>query len=197
MRKRFVPGKRRPGFTLIELLVVVVIIGILASVALPSFIDAQDRARNASMQANSRVVQQALEAYNGDHNGRYPFDGAAADGFASTTPGKGFLADNYLPGNQLPKAPWCAQSQIIKIGGDTSTPAGGVDEALPELGVPLGRTGAVQARPTLVNHYGALVYDTWSSSSSLGPQQTSYMLHAIGKRRDQAIIALSRTQRPE
>jgi len=192
-----VQGKRRRGFTLIELLVVVVIIGILASVAVPSFADAQDRARNAAMQSNSRVVQQALEAYVGDHQGRYPQDNNTGDGFGSNTPGSGFQSDGYLPGNQLPKSPWCAQSQTAVIAFDGSTAAGGVGQALAEPGTPLGRDGIVATKPTLIQHYGALVYDTWSTGAALGPQQTAYVLHAIGKRRDQATIALTRAQRPE
>lgn len=62
----------RKAFTLIELLIVVAIIGILAAIAIPNFLQAQIRAKVARAKAEMKTVTTALEIYNVDHS-EYPW----------------------------------------------------------------------------------------------------------------------------
>ncbi len=62
----------RAGFTLIELLIVVAIIGVLAAIAVPNFLEAQTRARTARAVTDLRTLATALEAYRVDE-GDYPY----------------------------------------------------------------------------------------------------------------------------
>lgn len=64
--------RNQSGFTLIELLVVIVIIGILAAIALPNFIKARNKAREAEVKSNIHSIQLALERYATDSGGVYP-----------------------------------------------------------------------------------------------------------------------------
>jgi len=56
------------GFTLIELLVVILIIGILAAIAIPSFLSQKDKAGDASAKSFARNMQTAEETYFTDNN---------------------------------------------------------------------------------------------------------------------------------
>jgi type IV pilus assembly protein PilA len=58
------------GFTLIELLVVILIIGILAAIAIPSFLSQKEKAGDASAKSFVRNMQTAEETYYTD-NSRY------------------------------------------------------------------------------------------------------------------------------
>ncbi len=63
--------KRLQGFTLIELLIVVAIIGILAAIAVPNFLNAQVRAKVARSEAEIRNLKNTLESFFIDNN-QYP-----------------------------------------------------------------------------------------------------------------------------
>ena len=66
------------GFTLIELLVVILIIGILAAIALPSFLGQQNKARAADAKEGAAIAQRTIESYGVGNNGSYAGVTAAA-----------------------------------------------------------------------------------------------------------------------
>ena len=59
------------GFTLVELLVVMLILGLLAAIAIPSFFNQRDKANDADAKASVRTAQTAIETYATDNSGEY------------------------------------------------------------------------------------------------------------------------------
>src|SRR5436190_19656714 len=64
-------SKEEGGFTLIELLVVILIIGILAAIAIPSFINQKGKANDASAKTQARTMQTAAELTAADDKSSY------------------------------------------------------------------------------------------------------------------------------
>lgn len=77
------------GFTLIELMIVVIIIGILAAIAVPSFSSASEDAKKSRIRADLRTLESALTLYHAE-NDSYP--AALSD-----------LVSDYI--KKVPKAP--------------------------------------------------------------------------------------------
>ncbi|RJP19075.1 MAG: prepilin-type N-terminal cleavage/methylation domain-containing protein [Candidatus Omnitrophota bacterium] len=104
-------SNKQYAFTLIELLIVVAIIGILAAIAVPNFLNAQIRAKVSRTYADEQALSTALEMYHLDI-GAYPpedFQGNEVRNFTKlvrlTTP-IGYMSS--IPGdpfNQISDSP--------------------------------------------------------------------------------------------
>jgi general secretion pathway protein G len=59
-------GKHEAGFTLMELMIVMMIIGVLTTLAIPSFVSAIKAAREAVLKEDLRVMRSAIDSYTMD-----------------------------------------------------------------------------------------------------------------------------------
>jgi len=97
------------GFTFIELMVVIVILGILAMVIAPNFMDAPDEARQSKVRMDIKSIEAALKLYKLD-NGIYPSTEQGIEALVKA-PETGILPKKwrkggYLEKRNVPKDPW-------------------------------------------------------------------------------------------
>src|SRR3954453_8850319 len=99
------------GFTLIELMVVVLIIAILIAIAIPTFLGAQNRARDRGAQSNLRNALTAAKTVATDNSGQFDQVDVAA-----LTAAEGSLSFTA-------SAPTTWAKEIVVGGGKVASPA--------------------------------------------------------------------------
>src|SRR5882724_1904352 len=89
-------ASRIKGFTMIELLIVIAIIGILASIVIPTYQSSVRKANEGAAVATLNTIKVAQAKYVGDHNGQY---GTFRELFREGYLDKRFNDDNPLIGD--------------------------------------------------------------------------------------------------
>jgi type IV pilus assembly protein PilA len=110
--------EREEGFTLIELLVVIIIIGILAAIAIPVFLNQRQKGYDAGIKSDLRNAATAEETYLTDNNA---YVQGAVTFAANPLAGSGFkfsTASDYTGGTQTLTAEFVDSTGATKLATD-------------------------------------------------------------------------------
>lgn len=176
-----------------ERLIAIILLGIVVSIAVPSFVGAKDRARNTTVMTNVGVIAMGIERYAADHAGAPPDVAGSRELVKVLTQGKG-----YLPENRMPASPWgnvvqnvvipavrvATQDPPARLQGATTTPSA-IDTILGDGEV----AETIGGTPPDARKYGAICYDRAGSS---------FVLYGTGKRgkRARIVASLANTRTP-
>jgi type IV pilus assembly protein PilA len=112
MRKMF---HKQEGFTLIELMIVVAIIGILAAIAIPNFLQYQMKSRQSEAKTNLQAIRTSQIAFQGE---RGCFIGLTAYGVVAPAGGTKTVPFPWAqgPGVTAGLPVWCAGAGAVALG---------------------------------------------------------------------------------
>jgi type IV pilus assembly protein PilA len=114
---------RERGFTLIELMIVVVVIGIIAAIALPNYLNMRSRAKVAGVKSNMHTMHTGMEDFATRNDGVYPANAA------SVTSDGGLNIVQLLPSGTPPVNPFTLAPTVLSWGAAAGVPYGGTDPA--------------------------------------------------------------------
>jgi general secretion pathway protein G len=108
---------RQRGFTLLEIMVVIVILGVLASLTIPSLMGNKERADRQKAVSDIVTLENALDMYKLD-NGRYPTSEQGIRALISQPQlaplPRNYRSDGYV--RRLPQDPWGNDYRIVSPG---------------------------------------------------------------------------------
>lgn len=122
------------GFTLIELLVVMIIIGILAAIAIPVFLNQREKARDTAAKADVSTVGKEIATYYVDNLGAVPAVDITSGRYTVDSNDAGAVSDNVTDVTEsgTSDTDWCVF--VTYTGGSATTVEYSAESGLGELG---------------------------------------------------------------